>query len=168
LRDHVEMLFRPATHADLNDLVSVQEEGAVAALGHVFDQARYPFPREAILQRWTAELEEPAIGVYVSTNATGSITGFAARRDDELMHFGTAMSTWGSGLASQLHDAVVETYPADVERLRLWVFTDNHRARRFWEKHGWRPTGRASRSPFAPHPVLVEYELRPFARDDGS
>ena len=153
------MRFRPATQADLNDLVAVQEEGAVAALAHIFPQDRHPFPREAILQRWTAELDEPAVAVYVSTDEAGEVTGFAARRDDELLHFGTAMSTWGTGLAGDLHDELVATYPADLDRLWLRVFADNHRARRFWEKHGWRPTGRESRSPFAPHPVLVEYEL---------
>ncbi|WP_460938925.1 hypothetical protein [Phycicoccus ginsengisoli] len=36
------------------------------------------------------------------------------------------------------------------------------RSRRFWEKQGWRPTGRTSRTLYPPHPVLLEYgrELR--------
>jgi RimJ/RimL family protein N-acetyltransferase len=167
VRDHVEVLFRPATHADLDGLVAVQEEGAVAALAHVFPQDRHPFPREAIRQRWSAELQDPAVSVYVSTDDEGEITGFAARRGDELLHFGTAMSTWGTGLAGELHNALIATYPADLARLRLRVFAENHRARRFWEKHGWHPTGRASRSPFAPHPILVEYELRRGSRSSS-
>jgi len=39
------------------------------------------------------------------------------------------------------------------------VFADNRRARRFYEKHGWRPTGRSSVSSFEPYPVLLEYVL---------
>jgi RimJ/RimL family protein N-acetyltransferase len=159
-RDHVDVWFRPAVQADLTALVALQEAGAVAALAHVFPQDRYPFPREAILERWTAELQEPTISVYMSTDqAAGRVNGFAARRDDELLHFGTAVSTWGTGLASALHDALVDTFPQDLDRIWLRVFDENHRARRFWAKLGWQPTGKVSRSPFAPHPVLVEYEL---------
>lgn len=42
---------------------------------------------------------------------------------------------------------------------RLRVFDQNHRARRFFEKLGWRPTDRTSWTSFPPHPVLVEHEL---------
>ena len=41
----------------------------------------------------------------------------------------------------------------------LRVFVDNGRARRFYEKHGWRPTGASSRSSYEPYPVLLEYVL---------
>jgi RimJ/RimL family protein N-acetyltransferase len=37
------------------------------------------------------------------------------------------------------------------------VFEGNRRARRFYEKLGWTPTGRTSRTTFAPYPVLLEY-----------
>jgi len=153
------MHFRPATDADLDELVGVQEEASVVALAHVFPQATYPFPRAAILERWRTELHDPGIDVYVSTDQAEHVTGFAARRYDEVLHFGTAVSTWGTGLASVFHDALVDTYPDGLERIWLRVFEENHRARRFWEKKGWRSNGRTSRSPFAPHPVLVEYEL---------
>jgi RimJ/RimL family protein N-acetyltransferase len=70
------------------------------------------------------------------------------------------VETWGSGLAAWLHDALVATYPADADRLTLRVFADNGRARRFYKKLGWQPTDSESRSPFPPHPILVEYTLR--------
>jgi RimJ/RimL family protein N-acetyltransferase len=157
--DHVRMWFRPATRADLPELVTVQEAGSVAAIAHIFPQATHPFPREAILQRWATELDDPSINVYVATDEAGQITGFAARRDDELLHFGTAVSTWGTGLARELHDALIATYPDELERIWLRVFAENHRARRFWAKLGWQPTGQESRSSFAPNPVLLEYEF---------
>ncbi len=158
------MRFRSATKADLSDLISVQEAGAVVALAHVFPQETHPFPRAEVLQRWTDELQDPSIAVYVSTDEPGHVTGFAARRNDELLHFGTAIATWGTGVASALHDALIQTYPPDLDRIWLRVFEENLRARRFWEKLGWRPTGRTSRSLFAPYPVLVEYDLRPQGR----
>jgi RimJ/RimL family protein N-acetyltransferase len=42
--------------------------------------------------------------------------------------------------------------------LTLRVFDENRRAQRFYAKQGWRPTGRTSRTAFAPHPLLLEYE----------
>ena len=152
--------LRPATDADLEQLVAVQAEGSVVALAEVFPQATHPFPHEEILDRWRAELADPDVVAYVSTDDLGRVTGFAARRHDELLHFGTAMRTWGTGLATDLHDALLATYPAHVDRLWLTVFEQNPRARRFWEKQGWRPTGRSSRTIYPPHPVLLEYDLR--------
>jgi RimJ/RimL family protein N-acetyltransferase len=154
------MHFRPAIPDDLSELVTVQEEAAVVALGHVFPQDRYPFPRQAVLERWTEELADPGTDAYVATDEAGRITGFAARRADELLHFGTALATWGTGLAAAQHDALLETCPDELERIWLRVFEDNRRARRFWEKLGWTPTEERSRSEFAPHPVLLGYELR--------
>ena len=107
------------------------------------------------------------MAVYVTNDEAGGMTGFAARRRDELLHFGTAPATWGSGLASELHDALLTTWPSDLERLWLRVFRDNHRARRFWEKHGWEPTGESTRSPFEPRPVLLTYERRPAGGSAG-
>lgn len=151
--------LRPMLVADLPDLLAVQEPGAVAGLAHVFQQETHPFPREAVLVRWREELADPAIAAYVAVDPEGHLRGFAARRDDELFRFGTALETWGSGLATWLHDALVATYPQDVTRLRLRVFSENARARRFYEKLGWRPTGHESRSSFPPHPLLVEYAV---------
>jgi len=166
MRDHSRMQFRPATVDDVSELVAVQEEAAVVALADIFPQDRFPFPRQEIVERWTAELHDPDTHVYVPTDDAGRITGFAARRDDEVLHFGTARSTWGTGHARDVHDALVATYPDDLERIRLFVLTENHRARRFWEKVGWRPTGRESRSPYLPYPHMAEYELR--LRERGS
>jgi RimJ/RimL family protein N-acetyltransferase len=138
--------------------VAVQEIGAVAGLGHIFPQDRHPFPTAVIQDRWAAELDDPAVHAYVWTES-GRIRGFAARRDDELLHFGTALETWGTGLAVALHDALVATFPGDLGSLRLRVFAENSRARRFYERLGWRPTGQQSVTSFAPYPTLLEYRL---------
>ncbi len=144
--------------ADLPELVVVQERGAVAGLSNVFPQETHPFPREAILERWASELEDPAIAAYVATS-DGRLVGFAARRGDELLHFGTALETWGSGLATWLLDSLIATYPPDVQQVRLRVFAGNRRARRFYEKLGWKATGVEYRTSFRPHPTLIEYRL---------
>ena len=151
------MNFRRAVAEDLKDLVAVQEAAAVAGLAHIFPQDQYPFPREAVLQRWTAELADPKTAVYICTDETRRIIGFAARREDELLHLGTALHTWGSGLAVELHDALLASFPETVTHCRLRVFTENHRARRFYEKLGWSSTGEVTRSTFPPYAELVTY-----------
>ena len=149
--------WRPLRSADLDELVEVQEAGAVAGLDRVFDQQLYPFPRATVRDRWARELADPALRCAVADQG-GALLGFAAVRGDELLHFGTAVHTWGSGLASALLEAFVRDWmPPGL--LRLWVFEDNARARRFYGKHGWRATASRTRSSFAPYPVLLEYVL---------
>ena len=143
--------FRPVEYADLPALLAVQEQGAIAGLSNVFPQETYPFPREVIRERWESELEDPAVAAYVATDPDERLVGFAARRADEVLHFGTAVETWGSGLAA--------SYPRQRRELRLRVFRENRRARRFYEKLGWKATGVESRTSFPPHPTLLEYVL---------
>ncbi len=155
-------MVRALTVADVDALMEVQERGAVAGLSHIFPQDRYPFPRAAVRRRWLAEIADPDVNAYVSTDE-GVLNGFAATRGCELLHFGTALHTWGTGLAQRLHDAVLEqvaaTLPTGTTDLRLRVFEDNLRARRFYERLGWHTTGVLSQTAFPPHPVLVEYHL---------
>lgn len=152
-------VLRPAGEGDLDALLLVQQEGAVLALSHIFPQDEHPFPRRAVRERWEGELADPDTNVYVVTDADGNVRGFAATRRDELLHFGTAVSTWGSGLARTAHDELLERLAgAGVGVARLRVFEENRRARRFYEKLGWSETGRRSNGSFPPHPVLLEYE----------
>jgi RimJ/RimL family protein N-acetyltransferase len=153
--------MRPATLDDVLGILDVQQPGAVAALTHIFPQREHPFPREQLIRRWQEEVADPDTRVFVSTDDAGQINGFAAIGTAQLVHFGTAVDSWGSGLAEDFHDAVLEelvrTAPPGTTQLRLRVFEQNHRARRFYERLGWTPTGSRTRSSFAPHPILLEY-----------
>ncbi len=151
------MRFRTAIVDDLPELVGVQQEGAIAGLSNIFPQDVYPFPHEAVLARWAEELADDQTQVFVATDDLGGITGFAAIRADELLHFGTAVELWGTGVATELHDALLAAFPPTVDRARLRVYTENRRARRFYEKLGWTATGRVSQSAFPPHAQLLEY-----------
>lgn len=153
------MLLRSATMADLPELLDVQEEGARVGLGHIFPQDVHPFPRSALEARWASEIAGREVGVYVVGRHGEPIEGFAAVRGNELLHFGTALRTWGSGLAAAVHGEILDLLAASGEpSARLRVFEDNHRARRFYEKVGWTPTARRTRSNYPPNPVLIEYE----------
>ena len=153
-------VLRPMTPADLDLVLPIQREAAQVAFDPVFPQDEFPFPTETIRHRWKQELADPAIACFVIVDADRSLGGFAAVQGDQLLHFGTALGSWGSGLAGAAHAEVLDRWKArGCQRGWLRVLEQNHRARRFYERRGWRPTGEGERSAFAPFPVLVRYEV---------
>lgn len=159
--DQDEGKLRVAVPSDVEPLLDVQQAGAIAGLGHIFPQDRYPFPRAVLTGRWLEEIADPAITTYVWVTQDDRVRGFASVRGLELLHFGTAVDSWGSGLATRMHDAVLEEMtavaPADAAGFRLRVFADNQRARRFYEKLGWTVSSGRTRSTFPPYAELLEY-----------
>jgi RimJ/RimL family protein N-acetyltransferase len=154
------LVMRRTRSSDLGLLLEMQRVGAVAGLGNIFPQQDHPFPSEEIRRRWEREIADPTLRCYVvvSADQDRGVLGFAALRGAELLHFGTALDTWGSGLAVRFHDALIATYDAQTTLLFLRVFEDNVRARRFYEKLGWQCTGVRTATSFPPHPTLVRYE----------
>src|SRR6478735_2438263 len=150
-------MVRPMAVEDLAELIDLQEAGAVVGMADVFPQDRFPFPRDAIVERWRTEIRDASIDCYVASDDSGRLVGFAATAGRELLHFGTAIDTWGDGTAAELLEVVVERLRATGEAPALRVFADNGRARRFYAKFGWRPTGASSHSGHPPYPVLLEY-----------
>jgi RimJ/RimL family protein N-acetyltransferase len=89
----------------------------------------------------------------------GVIVGFAATREDELLHFGLGVELWGTGLAQVAHDEMLDRMRArDLRRAWLMVFTENGRARQFYEKLGWQATRERTHSTYALDPELLHYE----------
>ncbi|WP_156022923.1 GNAT family N-acetyltransferase [Terracoccus sp. 273MFTsu3.1] len=153
-------ILRMMTAADVPGVVAVQEPGAVLGLADVFPQDQHPFPREAIADRWLRELDLLGTDCFVVLHGD-AVAGFAAIRGDEFLHFGIAVEHWGTGLAALAHDDVLDRLrERGITRARLRVFTGNGRGRRFYEKHGWQPTGERSRSSFLPCPELLGYARR--------
>lgn len=146
------------TTADVPKVLDVQELGAVLGLSAVFPQDVYPFPRDDVAQRWLQEIATPGIDCYMVV-LDGAVVGFAAIRDDEFLHFGTAVEHWGTGIAQVAHDAVLDRMRSrGVQGAWLRVFTGNGRGRRFYEKLGWHPTGERTHSSHPPHAELLRYE----------
>jgi RimJ/RimL family protein N-acetyltransferase len=124
----------------------------------VFPQDAYPFPRDDVAQRWLQEIAGPGIDCYVVV-LEGAVVGFAAIRGNEVLHFGTAVEHWGTGMARTTHDAVLDRMRTrGVQRAWLRVFTGNARGGRFYEKLGWQPTGEHTKSSYPPHAELLLYE----------
>ena len=151
--------LRPLTEADLPPLVALQETGGITGLGHIFPQDTNPFPRERVAERWSAEIADPGTDA-MAVEVDGRLLGFVALRGDELLHFGTAVGTWGSGLAEDAHDLAVDRLARrGVGVARLWAFAENGRAVRLYERLGWRRTGETRPTTFPPFPTLVAYTL---------
>jgi GNAT superfamily N-acetyltransferase len=99
-------------------------------------------------------------------DVVGQITVLPAARaprpvdDPSLAHISNLFvrrDHWGTPLAADLHRAALE---AAAERgfteLRLFVATGQARARRFYEREGWRPAGDPFHDP-VPGLEMIEY-----------
>ncbi len=92
--------------------------------------------------------------------AVMSEAGFAAVEGSWLEAVYVSPEAWGTGLADVLHDAALaELRSRGVDRARLWVLEGNVRARRFYERRGWRADGTSRVVEFPPHPTDVGYAL---------
>jgi GNAT superfamily N-acetyltransferase len=142
-------MFRRASVGDEAALRDLEKAANLVALAHVFPPQTHPYPDQVVLERWRVVLADPATTTLVSEDELGP-TAFAAFDATTLHHLAVRPDQWGSGLAAMVMDVVPSR--------RLWCLRDNHRARRFYERLGWRPTGREKPETFVPFPVLLEYE----------
>ena len=149
--------LREMTAADVPVVVGVQRAGAVVGLADVFPQDAYPFPSDVVRRRWLEEIAAPEIDCLAVLHRD-VVVGFAALRQDELLHFGIAIDLWGTGTAQAAHDLLLDRMRCRGARSAwLRVFIENSRGRRFYEKLGWRDTGERSRSTFPPYAELMQY-----------
>jgi GNAT superfamily N-acetyltransferase len=150
---------RAARPEEAEVLLGIQQAASVAALGHVFPPTRYPFPAGPVLERWRAALGG-AEGCVLVAEREGLPVGVVQVAPERLDGLFVLPCAWGSGVADQLHDAAVQRLRGwDCGRCRLSVLEENHRARRFYERRGWRLDGRRTWTPFPPHPPMVGYTL---------
>ena len=55
----------------------------------------------------------------------------------------TCPEAWGKGIAAALMErCIADARAAGCTTLHVWPFAENHRAKRFYEKHKFLPTGR--------------------------
>ena len=138
-------------------LFNMQRASALAAFAHIYPPDKYPFPDEAERRRWT-ELVASADVVILMAEHRAEPAGLAVVGHEELLRFFVVPEKWGSGVADALHDAALERLRERGEsKCRLWVMEENHRALRFYERHGWRPDGRTRVGSFPPRPLTLGY-----------
>jgi putative acetyltransferase len=150
---------RPARPEEPEVLLGIQQAASVAAFRHIFPPTRYPFPAGPVRERWRAALGA-AEGRVLVAEREGLPVGVVQVAPERLDGLFVLPSAWGTGVADRLHDVAVQTLREwGGGCCRLSVLEENHRARRFYERRGWRLDGRRTRTPFPPYPPMVGYTL---------
>lgn len=146
-------MIRLANNTDADVLYVMEKAASSPALAHVFGAT--PFPDGDVRARWRFVLDDPSATVLIDEEANEPI-GYAAYGDGWLRHLGVLPEHWGSGRGRTLHDEVVSrSTVGGVPAAYLWVLVDNHRARAFYNRLGWRETGQREPEVFPPYPVKM-------------
>jgi GNAT superfamily N-acetyltransferase len=152
-------VIREARPGEGEALAAIQRDASLAALAHIFPPELYPFPDEAVRQRWRDAVSDPALAVFVAEE-DGAAVGVAACRREWLDGLYVVPASWGEGVGRALHDeALARLRGGGSWRCHLWVLEHNDRARRFYERLGWRENGETRVVPFPPHPIDVGYTI---------
>jgi GNAT superfamily N-acetyltransferase len=130
---------------------AIQRAACLPALGHIFPPDLYPFPDDEVRRRW-----QDFTGIVLVAERDGTAVGVAGVEACWLHGFYVRPEWWGIGVADELHEAALQAMP-DCPELKLWVLEENRRARRFYEKRGWRANGETRVVPYPPCPLDVGY-----------
>jgi ribosomal protein S18 acetylase RimI-like enzyme len=145
--------YRLATADDAEALAELGVRTFTDTFGHLYQ----PGDLEIFLQNhspenWDKELSDPAFEVCVAEQ-DGTLVGyvklgpphlpFEPRGEAaELRQLYVVEEVKGQGVADALIQWVIErARDLGADNLYLSVFTENHRARRFYEKYGFEPEG---------------------------
>ena len=143
------MTVRRGQPADAREIAEVHVRTWQAAYRHAFPaevlDSLSVDDREDLARRLLARWSE----VIWVAESEGRIVGFAAvgpsRTEDdsgELYAIYVLPEAWGTGAASQLMAEAKDWFAEEgYATAMLWVLADNPRARRFYEREGWRAEG---------------------------
>lgn len=145
--------FRDGLPADADMICALARRTFSETFGHLYD----PSDLAAFLaghtpEQWRAELSDPAFAIRLAERG-GEAVGYVKLGPPslpvtlrapsiELRQFYLVASAQGTGAAQMMMAWVVATARArGAKDLYLSVFVDNHRARRFYENHGFERIG---------------------------
>ena len=150
-------MIRRARADESETLLRIQREAGVAAFSHVFPQDRFPFPDAEIRANWKRALADASIEIYVAEVDDEPVASVSVG-DGFLRTLYVLPAHQRSGIGTALHDhALARLRALGTHEARLWTLEENHSARSFYERRGWRPNGETRRVEFPPHPLDVGY-----------
>ena len=155
------MEIRRASVADAADIANVHVRTWQAAYDHVFGAERLAeLDVSRRIAGWTRVLGDGE-AVFVADD-DGRIVGFVSVGECELYAIYALPEAWGSGAGPRLMRAALEQLRADgCAEAILWVLEDNPRARRFYEREGWKLDGERKEDDFLGVRVAeVRYTIR--------
>ena len=145
--------YRTASVGDAPALSQLGAETFTATFGHLYQPDDLAvFLKSHSLEAWEKELTDPAFAVRVA-EADGALVGYAKLGPPhlpfeprgeaaELRQLYVVEEMKGQGVAHTLIDWVIDkARDRRADHLYLSVFTDNHRARRFYENLGFEAEG---------------------------
>ncbi|HEX3926264.1 MAG TPA: GNAT family N-acetyltransferase [Streptosporangiaceae bacterium] len=113
-------------------------------------------------EEWRAMMRRGAVFVVAARGAVGGVAAGIRRPDPAERGLGAmwVAPPWrGRGVAARLADAVIDWARQEgAARLGLWAPADNPRACRFYERQGFRSSGKTR--PFPGHPGRLIAEMR--------
>jgi len=140
-------------------LAEIQRDACLTAFAHIFPPDLYPFPMDEVRERWTTALADPEVSVLVA-DVDARPVGLAGYRLEWLDGLYVVPDVWARGIGRELHDQVLARLrELGSTRCHLWVLEANDRARRFYERHGWRENGETRVVPFPPNPIDFGYTI---------
>jgi GNAT superfamily N-acetyltransferase len=155
----VDVTIRLAQVDEADVLFEIQKAASVAGLGHIFPADRFPYPDEAVRERWR-EVVAGLTHQALVAETDGEAGGVAAIEGDWLNGFYVRPEWWGSEVAPALYDAAVDLLRGSgAVSAHLWVLDANVRARRFYERRGWQENGTTRIVPYPPNPIDLGYSL---------
>ena len=129
--------LRPATPDDVETIATVWHRGwRDGHLGHVPDSLHPHRQLAHFLERVPPRLHQTTVATVGS-----SVVGFVTVHDDEVEQIYVAESARGGGAATALLRHAEQAIAARFDRAWLAVVAGNSRARRFYERSGWRDAG---------------------------
>jgi GNAT superfamily N-acetyltransferase len=147
------MIYRDAGPDDAEALAELGRASFAETFGHLYSPDNLAaFLRTHSAESWRAELADPAFVVRLAEE-DGKAVAYAKLGPPslpfevtgptvELRQFYVLAPWHGSGLARTMMAWVIDEARArGAEQLYLSVFTDNHRARRFYERYGFEAVG---------------------------
>jgi len=153
-----EVAIRDASTDDVETCFAVQRRSALVGYAHIFPQEVYPFPDDVVRGEWEQRIAAADwVGVAQRDGEAVGTISVVGNRIESLF---VVPELWGSGVSQALLEAGLDRIRrAEHNAAELDVMADNLRARRFYERRGWRLDGRHSAAPFPPYPALVGYRL---------
>lgn len=164
-----ELVLRPAVMSDAPILAYIQTQAWNAAFGdiltsEVLTQATNLDESEN-MYRYVLDQRLAHVSLQCVDGIPQGITAWSENRDNlgadtaELICIHSLPQFWGQGYGSHMIQHVLEeAKSAGYERLVLWVFENNERARHFYEKHGFHLTDRTKET-FGAKEVLYAKDL---------
>lgn len=162
--------IREANPADAPAIGAVQAEAWRVGFSDIFDPEDLTWLVERRrTTRWPATFADPTLAdtTLLVASRSARILGyvhFGLSRTEpdgprEIYSFNVHPDDWGSGAAAALMEAAGATMVAQGHTaIHLWTWEEAGRARHFYEKIGFQPTGRTRREGPECGPIATEVE----------